>query len=118
MERVKEILLAIRNNLESHVICIWQHVTRGFSDADLWNLDMTMAKFLFPRLKRYKEHSYSLPEPFTPDEWNAILDKMIKAMDIIANGKWGMPSEQQEKLEKEVDEGLELFGKYFRYLWI
>jgi len=33
-----------------------QRIIRGWSDADLWNLDHRMAKFIYPRLKAYAEH--------------------------------------------------------------
>jgi len=32
-----------------------QRFLLGFSDADLWNLDILMAKFIYPRLKAYTD---------------------------------------------------------------
>lgn len=50
----------------------YQRRVRGFDDGDIWNLDVEVAKFVLPRLRRLVEiegeshfHQYTTPEEFT-----------------------------------------------------
>ncbi len=113
---------------------------------DTFSLDYTLSFVILPALKKYKEIAFekiiwTSPE-FWPDGWfdrefafdpkdrpnkkekNAankyakkkmeeVLDKMIFAFDHINNGEGWLSSEHDGK----VQEGLELFGKYYRGLW-
>ena len=59
---------------------------------ELWNLDYTIAKFVLPRLIKFKENSLGFPgydEADTMDKWQAILQKMIAAFEyIITDDDW------------------------------
>jgi len=97
-----------------------QRRIRGWDDSDTWNLDGEIAKFTIVRLKRFKEVNNGFPGHDTTKEgWDEIIDKMIFALDKISkwddkdNGDSTWDKEDQEK----INEGLELFGKYFRDLW-
>ena len=80
-----------------------QRAERGFDNTELWNLDVTIAKFLVPRLKAAKD-SYALEEE--------IMDKIIFAFEYASSDQIF-----QGKMPDEVAEGLQLFaGNYFR-LW-
>ena len=94
---------------------LWQKFTRGFSDRDTWNLDVTTAKFVLPRLKRFKELTNGHPYELTWDEWLAILDKIIYALSVAASDKGYYELSVDEG--KKVQEGFELFGKYYGSLW-
>lgn len=53
---------------------------------ETWNLDVTFAKYIIPRLKKYKEVSITYPglgEMDTPEKWDEALDKMIQAFEYI-----------------------------------
>lgn len=86
----------------------WQRRTRGFDDSDTFSLDWTIAQFIVPRLKRFKEIDVAVR--VEDPEWNASLDKMIKAFEIEP---WCI-SPEDAKIQ---DEGLELFALHFRRLW-
>lgn len=88
-----------------------QRKERGFDDTELWNLDCTLIKFLIPRLKAFKAKLYSFPCQITLEEWEQILDKMIKGFELY---KAGVLDKEEVKL---VDEALDLFRKYFYDLW-
>lgn len=92
----------------------WQRRTRGWDDGDTWSLDNTIAKFVLPRLKRFKELNNGFPGEFTSGEWDKVLDDMIYALTISANGHWNAPDDADWK---RVQRGHELFGKYFNDLW-
>lgn len=74
-----------------------------FDNTELWNLDITFAKFLVPRLKAAKE-SYALEEE--------VMDKIIFAFEYASSDQLF-----HGDMPKEVTEGLQLFtDNYFR-LW-
>jgi hypothetical protein len=87
----------------------------GFDDRETWSLDNSIAKFVLPRLKRFREITYGYPSNLTLEKWQKILDKMIYAMDMVCK-EWDgnfVPEDDHKK----VAEGLKLFGQYFRHLW-
>ena len=87
-----------------------QRKKRGFDDTELWNLDSTIAKFVLPRLKAFKKLKGGRPYELSNDEWDDILDKMICSFSIIAKDSINADYELYQ-------EGLDLFAKYFGYLW-
>ena len=86
----------------------------GFDDRDTWNLDHTIAEFTLPRLRRFREVTNGYPGKLTFKEWDEILGKIIYSMEAISE-EWE-ESEDVDK-SKKMQEGLDLFGKYFRHLW-
>ena len=79
---------------------------------DMFNLDYTLSLVILPALKRFRKLRRT-PGRMSVEEWNSILDKMIDAFDIIANGKcW--PNEEEEI---RVRKGLKLFAKWYTTLW-
>lgn len=85
---------------------------------DTWSLDITFAKFAIPRLKLFKKSTIGFPWRLKSfEEWEAILDKMILAFELIANGDDDFTREDYEEINKKINEGLELFATYFRDLW-
>lgn len=99
---------------------------RGFSDEELWSLDITIIKFIYPRLKRFRDLGpHSFPSELNSyQEWQDILDKMVNAFEIIIEDInedrlflfLSSDIVQQEKIQT-VEEGLELFHKWFFALW-
>lgn len=85
---------------------------RGFDDSECWNLDMTIAQFVLPRLKRLKEITHGYPGNLESEkEWDKILDKMIRAFELTVEDKL----DSDNILEYEI--GMNLFAQYFRNLW-
>jgi len=99
----------------------WQRLTKGFGDDEVWNLDVTIAEFILPRLKRLREIQHGFPACLDKDgedlgavEWDRRLDSMIEAFIIISNEcYWDMDSE----MNKVVKEGLNYFREHFFDLW-
>lgn len=103
--------------------------------SDSWDIDTLIAPVVLSALKQYRERNL----PCTPggmfvelgidytdnptdeqckyahSKWNEILDKMIFAMEKIASDDnlW----EFDEDIAPKVQEGCELFGKWFTSLW-
>ena len=87
-----------------------QRLERGFDDSETWALDCTIAKFIEPRLRRFKEIKAGYPAIMSEEKWDDILDKMIYAFECINK-------DTVFDNEDSVDEGLDLFRKYFFNLW-
>jgi len=92
----------------------WQRRTRGWSDEDTWSLDMTIAQFILPRLKRFKEIENGHPAAMTEAEWDDILDQMIYSFEKYTK-KWD--EEPDQEMWKKIDVGFDLFAKWFYDLW-
>ena len=87
-----------------------QRLERGFDDSETWALDCTIAKFIEPRLRRFKEIKAGYPSIISEEKWDDILDKMIYAFECINK-------DTTYDNEDQVNEGLDLFRKYFFNLW-
>lgn len=96
---------------------------------EMWNLNVTLAKYIFPRLKLYKKLTIAYPiygEADTFEKWHTVLDKMIWSFEQVANyydGKeWDFDmtdplwKEKLEAMNKRMSEGLMLFAKFFTHL--
>ena len=92
---------------------------RGFDNSELWNLEFTIAKFVYPRLKEFRKINNGYPSNLSEKKWNEILDKMILAFKNISKDKVQETYDLKKlkKIHKETQKGLELFGKYFMHLW-
>jgi len=92
-----------------------QRLERGFDDSELWNLDCTIAKFVLPRLKAFRVNPHGWPSRVCSyEEWLEILDKIIFALSYIATED---DDDFTDETYDKVENGLKLFGIYFRSLW-
>lgn len=111
----------------------WQRRRWGFDERELWSLDCTILKFVLPRLKVFRKNVHGYPDYgaiTSMEDWEAALDKMIAAMQIIVDKdypfNWAINTDyetlsDERKLETDnyhkVQEGLHLFFEYFQNLW-
>lgn len=112
---VKDRIYAVQSKcigFGSRIVYLIDWIKNGFPDSDVWNLDHSIAKYTLPRLKRLKEIQLGRPGDLSMDEWNSIIDKMIASFSRIVDG---YAYEYED--DKEVAEGLDLFRKYYFYLW-
>ena len=82
----------------------------GFDERETWGLNIVIAAFVYPRLKMFAENTNSVPLGMTLTEWRGILGKMERAFEMIL-------TDYAETHCEEVEEGLDLFRKYFFNLW-
>lgn len=93
-----------------------QRLERGFDSSELWSLDGTIARFIYPRLKAFLENvkeEPSYPTHMTFDEWVGILEKMVNGFELMASDR--IKTKDEEDLEEET---LKLFCEHFFNLWI
>lgn len=113
---------------------------------ETWSLDVNLAKYIIPRLKKFKELNNGYPgisEMDTPEKWDEALDKMIQAFEYVidldeywlddprydyTDIMFGKNKEFYEKIKENkitedirrlaaINEGLQLFAKYYMSLW-
>ncbi len=105
---------------------------------ELYDLDVTIARFILPRLMMFKERcEYPRRMKLTHEQWNEVLDKMIFAFERIAcqteedtpeykayiKAIWNNEEDLVDLKRnakaslKPISEGLSLFHKYYRNLW-
>lgn len=87
-----------------------QRKERGFDDSELWSLDETIIAFTLPRLRAFRDYTQSFPlddSVSSFEDWQKAIDKMIFAMENYGTFIY----------QNEVDEGIDLFLKYFKTLW-
>ena len=57
------------------------------ANSELRDLDISIARYVLPRLKEFRKLTDRVPNNcLTMEEWTDILDKMIYAIDRVANG--------------------------------
>ena len=109
----------------------YQGIVRGYSDADLWDLNNFILRKSYKPLKafikNYEEFGMSLPNEFATDPaaWLLILKKMEFAFDSYWSDEYdvenkftkGMTPEQIAEHFQKVEEGFTLWGKHMRDLW-
>ena len=91
----------------------WSH-KHDYPIGEIWGTYHTLAQLIVPRLIAFKSHD---KQGYPPDlkgmsEWNAVIQKMINAFELMK--ETGILSDEEDKI---IEEGLALFCKYFRYLW-
>jgi len=92
-----------------------QRLERGFDNSEIWNLDGTIAKFIYPRLKVFLEHTQEVnshPGDMEYEEWEDILKQMVLGFELISSDR--IKTDEENKLQEKT---LELFSKYFFNLW-
>lgn len=91
-----------------------QRLEQGFDESETWALDVTIAKFIYPRLKCFYNDGdiYSIPCGLTKEEWCDIIKQMIDAFEILADDE--VPTKEQNEI---ANNGLNLFAKYYGHLW-
>ena len=89
----------------------------GIRDVELWSLHRTIAKFIYPRLRKYRSINQigeKHPMGETIESWDLKLGKMERAFRLILVDDW----EYSATEEKMIDEGLQLFKDWFLHLWL
>lgn len=95
-----------------------QREERGFDNTELWSFDVTVIRYLTPRLQAFKEIIVHYPNYFNSlDEWKQTIDTIIKGFSNYIHYT------ENEILwdghnDEEFENSLDLFFKHFRHFWI
>ena len=92
----------------------WSH-KNDFPIEEIWNTDNIIAQLIVPRLQAFKAlDKHGHPDGFKDmREWNNTIQKMIDAFEVMKY----VQSLNTDDEKRTVEEGLDLFCKYFRNLW-
>lgn len=91
----------------------WSH-KNDYPIEEVWNTYHTLAQLIVPRLQAFKaleKHGYC-PDFKGMREWNNAIQKMIDAFELL---KYAASYTEDE--EQRIEQGLDLFRKYYCYLW-
>ena len=93
----------------------WSH-KHDFPIEEVWNTKNVIAQLIVPRLKAfraYKGKHGTPPGIASLEEWNKVIDKMIRACELQMH----TPGPITEQEDNDFHEGFDLFYKYYINLW-
>lgn len=117
---------------------IAQLTRRGWSDMDCWGLNIHLANYMLPMLKKFFKSPMGYPCNLkSVKEWQLIGDKMIWAIERYAKDDAGELAEVEvgysvlgkdksrrkawlaalTRNHEQMTEGMRLFAEYFGNLW-
>ena len=94
---------------------------KNVKDDELWNLDVTLAKLIFPYIKKFREVHIGHPSSITDKQWEEILDDIVWSFENyeISNPyDYRIQRNKYDKYEIKKQKGIDLFSEWFRSLWI
>jgi hypothetical protein len=100
--------------LPRRIYWFFQRGYRGYADCDTWDFDRYLATVISQGLKQIKKYHHGL-EPTKKE-----LDIMIKGFEAnlkIQDLNFDPQSKEVVILKLKFNRGMELFKKYFNYLW-
>ena len=91
-------------------------------DNECWDLDLTIIKFILPRLKKFKEINInSYPNKCgSIKNWHKIIDKIIWSFQFaldVAELNYSNEYRLSKNNWSKYDEGMDLFKEYLLDLW-
>lgn len=92
----------------------WSH-KHDIPEEEIWGTYQFIAAEILPRLQAFKSYNkkgYPCFRINNMNEWNKAIQKMIDAFEILSRPF--TPSDEEDPI---VEEGLDLFRKYYRNLW-
>lgn len=97
----------------------WQRAVRGYDDETKWGLCYSLPSIIIPALDYMIKRAHGHPcDLKSMKDWKNILKKMRQGFILqkkIDEGKFNI--KKYDEMKKKVDEGLDLFAKYYDNLW-
>ena len=99
-----------------------QRALRGWSDADVWNLDGYLARVIAEGCEHLADVVHGYPPQFGDDalgRWQEILREIAKGMHghLTWEDEPGYSSATYERMKAKRKKSLRLLETYFDYLW-
>lgn len=121
------------SDVSFYIRSLYQRLTRGYSNYEVYEFRTAAAKYMLPRLKAFKatRHGYpgricSAKDPWSPTreesdaasaKWDSMLDEMIWSLEFYVEEPEWNTGEELAALEARADAGMILLGKWFGSLW-
>ena len=117
----------------NNLVFFFQKLTRGFSDKELWDFDIQLAKYILPRLKKLKENKigyfdtlpsmdnrlfndlegeeYKIYESKLDKEQDEVFNKMLNAFQLITEF-YGL--DRLDDVELSFEQKIEMHKRYMK----
>lgn len=92
-----------------------QRIERGFDESETWALNLTIAKFIIPRLELYEKKKKAKDILKREPELIKDIENFLNAMKLIVNNEGLFFSDKEE--EEIYNKGIKAFPKIFNSLW-
>lgn len=97
MKRLRKRVMRIVSKLQvffrekkGDFIALFQKITKGHSDRDMWSLDIYLSKIIHKNLLYFKKfHRHGYPNKMTPIGWENRLDNMIYTFKALSDFNFG-----------------------------
>jgi hypothetical protein len=83
--------------------------------SELVNLDITIARFIAPRIAAFRAAPHGPPAGLEPKAWDAVLADMQFAWEHIGSDAYFGPTDDDR--DERVIRGMNLFHEYLGHLW-
>lgn len=126
-------LISLPKNLYRAVKFNYQRLTIGLAESDTWNFDIYNAYIQYKFFSDYKENYSGHPIDLTSEEYKEILNKIcnawkaqIQLLDDYTYAKHCWPDKGYDKklyeewripLQKQWEEGMQLYIQYYQTFW-
>lgn len=111
-----EDLLNIPHRLYFPIKRFVQRGRQGIGDSDVWNLDDYVIMIIGHGCARLKKNHIGCPSIMTEKQWNKILGEIIKGCKSWER-RWDCSLKQADKNKIKTNRAMQLFAKYYEYLW-
>ena len=91
----------------------YQRVTRGYSDADVWNFDYYLSEVIQGGCQWLREKGIGHPSNMTEQEWASILSQIEKGMKLSRKFDLGRTVEENLEIQK----AWQLVAQHHEDLW-
>ena len=120
------------SDMKFRIICAYERVRYGYDRTWTWGLDWQLAEKLPKILRDMQKSLHGYPgDCKNTKEWKKIVEKIALGFesayklleleymidDSKNKGHYKEDKKMRKKLEKQFDEGMKLFHKYFFDLW-
>jgi hypothetical protein len=99
---------------------LYQKITRGYSNDEVWDFGIAMCKWIVPRLTHLIHNHYGFPSEFEKlgdvngdKAYTDVLKEMLWFVKLLIRDDWKEMDENKERMRKAE----KLCVKYMFYLW-
>jgi hypothetical protein len=94
---------------------IKSQLKEGLDYTEVWNLDITIATFLVPRLRILRDTYHGYSSLLTDEKWLRTLNKMVNGFELYIENKYKCLT--SNKLTNKENQAIRLLSLFFRHLW-
>lgn len=105
------------STLRRELVYAWQRAWKGYDESYWYGLDSTFVELYISLLTRLRKDMNSYPPEMTVEQWEQILDEMIKCLKEMRVLFTPNVSRDYDSIMESKERFFELFNRYFYQLW-